>query len=604
METTVALTELLVDVFYPKCINKQHHHSREDHPCQESITIAEHQFECVLDELEKKKPTDFVFRHYKFDEALPKPTLDDFKDAVKFSYDENTLLWVGKSKKFRSELVELLANAGIVECSNGNEYVNGSRFLTECVGHASDKDICWMIFCLGFKPESSCYAAYGKRKDRTFEEKIKMFEIFRNKCYLRETFLTHWFQFSEDITETKKYIEWLIHNGCPMTSVDFTNSFIFFGTELFGFLKKIGLHPDNIDTILRNNKRTCEEKKEALEWITNNFPGYEFESHSLRTAFEIENFEIFEFLVRHGAVPNWFLLEVMLMHRFESDDKKLSFDFVTKCVDFVLNNSNLKIPHTGPDWYQYQHREAYRFEGKLFDWLAMNQKKMQESLQERKKHENINNKKENDFRKKYGMSEEALEKKQDEAKKNGQCYNYGKRNRNNDCKVWPNCKFYHGRREECYKTTRCPDGEKCKKSPFDCIHYHKLPESMRKEHDALKASYIIGKGNGKECIDLDQEKEIADRLNKFPWLHFVPCQRLDHKKMIDKNYNRYFTLCDARCYGKNETNEGPRLCHTNKVKFMALNEGETWARYYCSLEHLEQVEGSDCTWYMQEPNIY
>ena len=362
-----------------------------------------------------------------------------FQDIMKAEYltfAEGTLDWIfdltAEINFDAKKLVLKLARAGIVEYSY-NKFFRGSDALGHFMKYGSIQDICYYITFIGLKPWSLSYRDIGGRKDLSFEEKKQMFEMLYERMNVKIPMNTitdcYHFGTNKNIEEVKYFIIWCLEKGCEVTQCDFNNSFTSFGTDLFDFLSDHGIKPCDINHLLFPESKTLDEKIQAINYVIKKFPcirhGFsEFllqDELSREGLAEKERLQIIKYLISIGVSVNNTFLRFLLLSGYESHGMKFSFEFVTECIDYILNYTDVEIPYTGDDYYPFHKRECYRFGGELYDWMKKNQKKMQQSLQKRQEHEENTQIKKKEFVKVFGMSEDMHKKKQENAKKNGLC---------------------------------------------------------------------------------------------------------------------------------------------------------------------------------------
>jgi hypothetical protein len=561
-------------------------------------------FKFVLETLEKKKSSDFTYSKSEYND-----TFEKFKLATAYSFDEDTLAWIIRKGGRQSKvIIEILMGAGI-------EMNVAESTLNQQFSSASDDDIYWYVFELKLGRPSNAYREYGERSDRHFEQKLHMFDMLHDQLHLKPTSITlcSCYGFSNNIDEVKYFIEWFMKKGCKFLQCHFGISFSFFGTKLFDFLLDHNVKPiDDYQSIVTNPKRSIDEKIEAIEYIHQKNPDLQCESNILSMVLRFESLELIKALVKLGANINIFLINKLLMvsnltNPSTDSERKLSFEFVTKCLNYVLEISDIEIPHTGPNWYRYHCRINYRFDGRLYDWMVSFQPKMQQSLKRRQMYKLEVEKQNNIFFSEYGMSRETLDDLQRMARKNGQCPFYSEKNDHNNCHLWPKCNYYHGPKEECYKINKCKNNKECTENPIKCHDQHYFLASFVPEYMELakfvsqKSTELVKKfGEEEKFFEFSKEKELAKRFNDMPWMHYVPMKHC-FEGNISGSHRHYFRLLSAVCHGK--TDKEDVICCSSYIRFMALNEGEVWGRYYCSFEHLQQIEGTACKWYLQEPEI-
>lgn len=588
--------------------------------CSKCLEIAKTKYREVFQILDIKTSSQFVFekKNYDrsdsdYDNATTQKLMELFIIADVFYCDEYTFPFI-VSRMLEIDwtskhIIETLADAGGVTFSNGFDLYS-SDTIYKVISIASDEDICWYLFNLKLKPTSSSYVQYGKRYDRTFQQKCRMFVTLKNlfddlnisrDCNI----ISECYEFSNDIEEVKYFISWFLEQGYESTEVDFTNSFFDFGTKLFDFLyeKRIRADNDGIYFLLMSDKITLDEKIEVINHI-HRLHGYiHINEDTLCVAFskKLQSMEIVKLLLSMN--PNMKLstltLEKLFMRRF--DDDKLSFEFVTECIDFVLKNTDVTIPYNGEryNWYCFHNREYYRYNGKLYDWLLETQPKMQQAVASRKNFEEKFQIDDEDCLEKYGMTKKELVNMHLKARKRGQCEYYAKHMKHEDCEVWPLCYYYHGHKEDCHKIRTCSYNENCTLHPHTCKGYHTEMSENWKKHYSTAMTTIGDTKFYEKWVRKENQKEYAEMLNQHPWIHIEPYEKLTP---TSKNVMEHiFRLTYAHCKGHVDTDEGEIKCRDNRIRFMALNDYETWGRYYCSLEHLYQIEGKNCKWYLQEP---
>lgn len=344
-----------------------------------------------------------AFRYEKWDyESYPKhDLLGDLKRATYYSFDENVLgliISVTKNTQINPRgLIELLVKTGIAERDTQCGY---SSFLYGEMSKAKDDDLYWYIG-LGFALSPYLYREYGHRSDRSFHQKIKMFEMLSNKYGLKTeiNIVSDCYEFSNDIKEVKKFIDWFLSKRysqsnrwilSPVCSrrndYDFGNSFIFFGTDLFEFLLERHIRPNrySIQFIVQREGKSIKEKIDALNKIKNLMNECPIDFNTLDVlsdAVNLESMDLIELLMSIGASPSELFLEKLLT----SYDGP-SIGFTKSCIQYMLDNG-VEIPHVGKsyqreDFCQFHERDYYHYP-EIYDWLMATQPKMNESANRR-----------------------------------------------------------------------------------------------------------------------------------------------------------------------------------------------------------------------------
>ena len=562
--------------------------------CQERLANLEKQYRTIVLKLESAKASDFSFMDYDLEQS--NPTMADFESANRYTYDKQTLFsiyhaMISCAYKPKSLLVKLVG-AGF---SAKQREAESPSVMYSVMATETNEEICWYILYLGLEPCDLCYRQYGCRRDKTVEEKIGMFKLlWRERIHPNAGAIITWcFSFSDDLEEVKEFINWFVGKGYPSSSLDLINSFTHYGTKLFDFLVECGSRLDDDDLeliVFSDSDRSIEDKLEALEFIHKKWPNLKM--REFPQVVKYQSLGLIKSLLRFNMRIED-LVDRLLLNSHDNDTLELTFDFVTECMTFILENTNFEVPYKGS---KYHDRSRYRFEGKLYDWM-LDQKKMIDSMIKRKELETQYKTEEDIFIKTHGMSRGQLKALQEAAKVNGQCYFYSLRKSHSACRNWPNCRYYHGNKADCYKIHFCSkSGESC--DPRRCTNRHPLPVSLKKEFENLQKMAF-----DRVRIPFDQEETIAKRLREMPWLCYIPINGLDKQKRAKRN-NTAIILQHASCSGKifSQADDGEiKTCGKWTLKFMARNEDEIWPRYYCSLEHLRQVEGTSCNWYLVEP---
>lgn len=467
---SIHLTSLLIGISRTNCKDPNHNHENsDDYDCPERKEYIRITNTKILDTLETKDASAF---HYKEpDYRGADPTFEDFMTASCYTFDENTLNWVARANKadpLRKKLIEILADAGIVKYSNGNDINKGSQLIYDLMSCESDENLCWLLGWIGLKPSEFSYRNYGQRKDRTFSQKKRMFEMLFHTYRLQpeHNSITDCFGFSKDMDEVIYFIKWFHSRGVNGTTCDLPNSFLYFGTKLFGLLEELRVRIESkfsLEQIVRATSQPTSEKIKALCWFKTR--RHQFSHELFDIAWRTGNIELCREVVANGVPITGDNIWRLLFHSERTTsiaDAKLDFDFVVQCLGLALARlPYYEIPYEVEDknhpwyslWYQFQRRDSYCFEGRLYDWMLANHPPMKASIQ--KQNEIKAKKEEADaaFKAKYGITKLELWKLQDKAKSNGVCMYYTHKKINEDCHHWPKCSYFHGPIEQAYNKT-------------------------------------------------------------------------------------------------------------------------------------------------------
>lgn len=411
----INLTYLLYSLYYTKCNDVSHHHNPDDQ-CEIVRIYITKLAEYIFNILETKQEKDFLFK--KVEKYTDTSTIRDFSNSNIYICDENTTAWIiyyGLDDRTR-KIICCLASQGITAKSN-------PETMHSILYNFPDNEICWLINYAKLPLDVSCYYWYGIRRDRTILQKKMMFEMFYK--YLSNpgpNIITYCYYFSDNYKCIIKMIKWFLARGVKPGETDLVGSFNLFGTRLFPSLYNLGFRPRHLDPIIFSN-RNIGEKIDAISWINEKMPIANMAGNIFEMGIISGELEICRHMLVLGVRPTVKSLEFLFMKRFviaNNPETKYSREYITACINLVLNNTDLEIPHTGPEARQYFERENYRFDGFIYDWLVSTHKKM-------------------------ANSQEIWERNNEILKKNGQCKYFAKNGKDTECFNWPNCKYYHGK---------------------------------------------------------------------------------------------------------------------------------------------------------------
>ena len=205
----IDLTSLLCNTWNESCKNPAHEHE-DPWKCEDRMGPIVSRVNEILNILDSKDSSVFSYRAPDYKRSN---SFEDFKTATHYHYDENTLHWITNQNKagpMRKALIEKLIEAGIIKYSQGNHINKGSQLVGEMMRIESDENLAWLIFIIGLQPPPLSYAYYGFRKDRSFQQKLRMFEVLHSRCKLIPecNIISHCFEFSNQIEEVKSFIQW------------------------------------------------------------------------------------------------------------------------------------------------------------------------------------------------------------------------------------------------------------------------------------------------------------------------------------------------------------------------------------------------------------
>jgi site-specific DNA-adenine methylase len=170
MDKTAAipLTTVLVDIRTNRHCAVFHSSSEECKECKQCQSLQAQALikeKIFLETLEKKNANNFVYAKPDYTRDKLENSFEIFQLASTYSFDDNTLDWlVGTMANcdYRSKsIIEMLVEAGIVDCSNGDKYNVGSWMLYNQFSSSSDEDISWYIFILNLTVTPYAYREYG-----------------------------------------------------------------------------------------------------------------------------------------------------------------------------------------------------------------------------------------------------------------------------------------------------------------------------------------------------------------------------------------------------------------------------------------------------------
>lgn len=426
----VNLTNFLVQMHYRECKITAHNHKinetfrdgpcevtiyRMDRRCKENDEYIDATIAQCLDYLETKKPSDFFYES-SYATGRKEITVQDFMEARFYTYDEITFSWIMKTNKgpMRKKLIQTLTDAGIMKYINeGGDDAKASMNIYELMTTESDEDICWLFSYIGLQPSSLSYRQHGYRKDRTFSEKKRMFEMLRARYYVKPypNIISACCRFSDDRNEVVYFMKWFYEKALAVcTKYDLPNSFEYCGIQFFDMLEELNapIEPTfSLKQIIKTKTQTTEEKIRALCWFKKG--EYTLSNELFDVASRTGDIDLCRGIVANGVPVSGDNIEKLL---FESDrtdtegNPGLDYDFVTKCLKLALEKvPNYEIPYQNPTdttpficskEYKYHQRYYYNFQGRLYDWMLENYPPMKISI-EKQKEINAKREKENKF---------------------------------------------------------------------------------------------------------------------------------------------------------------------------------------------------------------
>jgi len=139
--------------------------------------------------------------------------------------------------------------------------------------------------------------------------------------------------------------------------------------------------------IATNSNKRVDEKESAIEYILTSLfgsfptPLSVFQNLLSDTLYNQPSLRLIQMLVRAGA-PIELFFEKLTMRRFQGNFSSGQVEppphLIKDCLTYILTETNFVIP---PDQEQYQHREKYRLNGLLYDWLIETHPKTKEVIQ-------------------------------------------------------------------------------------------------------------------------------------------------------------------------------------------------------------------------------
>ena len=291
MVKTVALSALFCGLRYSECPNPSHHHKTAFEYCYDQRNYYLTNFIQIFDVLEKKDTIAFSYAPLQADINAPKPTIEDFFNATHYTYDENTLFWIIHYEKLndktcyndligpmRNKLVKLLADAGIVQHTG---IYDKSSIIVDLMNIETDENIFWLIDVIGLVPNGFCYWQYGRRNDRTFQQKYQMFQTLHAKYKIDPDTRCLWsncYSFSSDPNEVIAFIKFFIDIGIDGTDDLFIYGFKKFGVVMFPTLKDLNIPVDDPIRVIqkiRYTEKSGDLQNTAITWLSVNYPNIE-----------------------------------------------------------------------------------------------------------------------------------------------------------------------------------------------------------------------------------------------------------------------------------------------------------------------------------------
>lgn len=408
--TQISLTNLLLAVTQIKCLHETKEELSEKEKEKERIVYSinvDHCSKCakfhlqskkdlkkIFDVLEEKTPQDFIREEHPPCGDI-KLIMSSFESAKVYRYNSETfdLVFTSARKISRDpkKLIGLLVEAGILNII--------SKPLHNQLEELNDEDLCWYIFYLGIEPTGYIYRKYGRRMDKIFSEKKKMFEMFFEKAKIgfdNDISFVDCFQFSEDPKEVKFFIDWFLSRRMHRDQSIFSHSFFYFGTELFDFLDKRGFILDGLDKIIGSKVRSLEEKLDALDWIKRRYSSSVMITfctpYTLSNILDEKNLNLIKKLITMDIPVNNLFLKKLFMQEFENSCQ-LSMGFIKECVNCIFQNIRMEIlekeffPKDERDnKFCFHLRDNYRLNGELYNWLIESHPAMLESLKRYERH--------------------------------------------------------------------------------------------------------------------------------------------------------------------------------------------------------------------------
>jgi hypothetical protein len=225
-------------------------------------------FELIVKVLQKANVNQYYFQPstysdiVRYDKSFVDSSIKDFTNSSCYICDENTLIrfTILHEYGFKTKtIIRKLAKAGLLDKLNTD-----ICFTSMEAKKASDNLIRTYIFDFGLKPSPTIYANYGRRKDKTFKQKMSMFKSFK-KAGIIPDFIDCW-EFSEEYEEVIAYIDFYLAIGYEKTGEELGFSFISHGLKYFDYLIK---RKFTVNSLLKINTawRSREEKEYAIEII-------------------------------------------------------------------------------------------------------------------------------------------------------------------------------------------------------------------------------------------------------------------------------------------------------------------------------------------------
>lgn len=225
----------------------------------------------TLDILEKKEPLKILFGDYPKMEDFLQPTEEEFIIATHFYCDCNIIKLCTNYKfenRQREKLFQVLAQIFL----KNHQYT--LVFPMDLIKYGSDEDIDFFMM-IGIKPDYNAYPYYGKRNDRSSNQKLNLFRKIHSKFSIEfpPNAIDLCYSYSHDIYEIMAFMGFFYAHGVEITSLEFEKSFIHHGIKMFPFLKSLGVsvHIENIKNIMESDKHTNQNKYLAIQWFRNNY---------------------------------------------------------------------------------------------------------------------------------------------------------------------------------------------------------------------------------------------------------------------------------------------------------------------------------------------
>ena len=323
---------------------------------------------CSQENLEKYKKKTLFFSQLK-------QSIDDIHNTILLLIDVGIIGIINK-KNNESDIEEFYNSFFKNENSSNNQTkisINyGTKFFNERLSRGSEREIGYYIL-FGLKINSDSYEKYGMRKDITFTEKIRMFNIFYEKCNTKpdDNYLTHTINFSQSIEEVKKFMIWGIErNGAIKISM--TDTCHKFGTELIKFMfDKYNVTINHLHIFLCNNQLNTEFKINYMNEVAVFYPRlYRCDEDLLNNLLDHKNFdiELYFYLIDHDAFINITFLSKLIFTYVKCDE--LTYSFVIALLGKIFSKKQFLINYDCYLANDFLDEKNYRFNGILYNWVS------------------------------------------------------------------------------------------------------------------------------------------------------------------------------------------------------------------------------------------